>query len=195
MDSFPIFRLFPSERLHLERSVFLLDYYESNLYDASGYNASGYNASGYKGLSYFEYSAINGYMDKNDPAALGRLIQQDDQLTPDFRRFIADFVTGKIKRPIKKASTLDRDYEIYMEIGIDIRSGHSLKTAAERIAGRINLSVDAINKAYYRGKIVYNESIQQQEEWERLQKAKQEEAEYYQTLIEYFQEQLSTEME
>ena len=157
----------------------MLDDNQSNLYDAGGY----------KGLSYFEYRAIYDYMDKNNPANLGRLIQQDDQLTPDFRRFIADFVTGKIKRPIKKASTLDRDYEIYMEIDIGIRSGYSLKTEAERIAGRINLSVDAINKAYYRGKIVYNESIQQQEEWERLQKAKQEESEYWQTMMDYWQEQ------
>ena len=63
----------------------------------------------YTGLSITELEAIQDYIDRNDPIALGELIQQGDQLTPDFRRFIADLVTGKKKRPKKKASTFDRD--------------------------------------------------------------------------------------
>ena len=139
----------------------------------------------YKSLTLTELGAVQDYMDRNDPTALGGLIQQDYQLTPDFRRFIADLVTGKKKRPIKKASTFDRDYAIYQEIDDAVSNG-STKTAIKKvIAGRISLSMDAIQKAYKRVDKEVKESHKtlreeeeaeyreaQEEHWEAINKYK-----------------------
>ena len=118
------------------------------------YESTSHSFGEYAGLNYSEFCAIHAYMERNDTSALGRQILENSNLSLGFSQFIVDLITGKKKRPIKKASTRDRDYDIYLEIATEIRSGYSLKTVAERIAGNINRSVDAINKAYYRGKII-----------------------------------------
>ncbi len=118
----------------------------------------------YTRLRLTESGAIQDYMDRNDPIALGKLIQQGDQLTPDFRRFIADLVTGKKKRPIKKASTFDRDCAIYQEIE-DAAANGSTKTAIKKvIAKRINRSVDAVQKSYEKAKEAMDEYKRDEEE-------------------------------
>ena len=111
-------------------------------------------------------------MDRNDPAALGRLIEQNDQLTPDFSRFIADRIIGKIKRPMKKPSTFSRDLEIYQEIENAMSDGQTLIAITRIIADRIPRTNDAINKAYYRGKSAYevNDEITRKEESQVSQK-------------------------
>jgi hypothetical protein len=129
----------------------------------------------YFNLSVTEWSAINDFMDRNDPAALGGLIEQNDQLTPDFRRFIADLVTGKIKRPMKKASTFSRDLEIYREIDDALSEGKTLVSSAAIIANKLNRSIDAINKAYYRGKSVDEAYEAFNREEERLEQEEIEE--------------------
>ena len=129
----------------------------------------------YHELHFSELLAIKDFMDRNDPAALGRLIEQNDQLTPDFKRFIADLVIGKIKRPMKKASTFSRDLEIYREIDDALSEGKTLVSSAAIIANKLNRSIDAINKAYYRGKSDYEAYEAFNREEERLEQEEIEE--------------------
>jgi hypothetical protein len=126
----------------------------------------------YHELHFSELLAIKNFMDRNDPAALGRLIEQNDQLTPDFRRFIADLVIGKIKRPMKKASTFSRDLEIYQEIENAMCDGQTLIAITRIIADRIFLTNSAIDKANYRGKSAYevNDKVTRKEESQVSQK-------------------------
>ncbi len=133
----------------------------------------------YVQLKCIEWEAVQDYMSRNDPTALGILIQGDDQHTPDFKRFIADLVTGKKKRPIKKTSTSNRDYGIYQEIEEGKEGGQTATAIKKVIGGRVNLSPDAIQKAYDRGKKIEEEYRQFQQE--------EDEAEYREAQEEYWQ--------
>jgi hypothetical protein len=144
----------------------------------------------YTGLSYSEYCAIYAYMEVNDPSQLGEQVLKNGTLSLGFSRFIADLLTGKKKRPIKKASTLSRDYAVYQEINKSISGEKTLKEISIVIAGKINRSVDAVYKMYYRGKATEQEYMEQLEVWEEQEKNKsKEDAEQRQAMINYREEE------
>ena len=111
---------------------------------------------GYSNLWLHEVIAISDYMDTNDPAPLAALIQENSDITPDMRRFIADLVTGKIKRKAgKKPSTFKRNFEIYEKIS-DILSDECILTsnrfkegAFQIIADEFEITEDLAKHAYY----------------------------------------------
>ncbi len=123
-----------------------------------------FNFKNYINLHADEWSAIDDFMDRNDSTALSVIIQHNHEITFHMRRFIADLVTGKLKRdPNKKASTFRRDYEIYQEIDSLINEAVkknekcTLISRKELIAARMFLTVDAVDKMYRRGKRAWEE--------------------------------------
>ncbi len=136
---------------------------------------------GYAIETFAELEAIQDYWHKNDTTALQAIIQQNKQPSPEFRRFVADLVASKIKRPMKKISTFDRDYKIYQDIDDAISDGQTLISITRIIADKNNLSIDAINKAYYRCKKAH-EAYRQYEQEEEIAEQQELESEYWQVI-------------
>lgn len=119
----------------------------------------------------YEVDAITDYMNDNDPSALANIIQQNDKITLDMRRFIADIVTGKLKRNAgKKPSTFKRNYEIYQQIDELLSDGYNLTSnnvkdgAGAIIADRFKVSEDCAIKAYSALKKVIEEINKENQE-------------------------------
>ncbi len=102
---------------------------------------------------FLDRSIINKYLADHDPAEIESLLRSKDSLSPTMRNFIADVLTGKVKR--KKPSTLSRDFEIYCRIK-DLRDEYNLTSstsnpcAASIAAEEFGLEDEAIIKAYQR---------------------------------------------
>ncbi|MGZ8943745.1 MAG: hypothetical protein ACXW00_13320 [Methylobacter sp.] len=120
---------------------------------------------GYEGLYSHEVTAIVGYMERNDPSELERIIREPPESrlsvrSQGMRDFIADVIAGKKKRnPRKKASTERRDFEIALAIddlmffkGYNLTSSRDKDGAAAIVAGRFSVSEEAAIKAYQRFK-------------------------------------------
>lgn len=63
---------------------------------------------------FYDRSVIAHYCEDFDLTPIEKLLRSSDELSPIMRNFIADLLTGKIKR--KKASTLARDLDIYLYV-------------------------------------------------------------------------------
>lgn len=123
---------------------------------------------GYAIETFAEIDAIQDYWYKNDTTALQAIIQQNKQPSPEFRRFVADLVASKIKRPMKKRSTFDRDLQIYEEINEAVENGITKTAIKETIRKRLNKETSTIQKAYDRAEKSYKKYLdcQQEEEME-----------------------------
>ncbi|MGZ8943016.1 MAG: hypothetical protein ACXW00_09640 [Methylobacter sp.] len=82
------------------------------------------------------------------------LLRSDGALSPTMRNFIADILTGKIKR--KKPSTLARDFEIYCQIHELLENGYKLTSSTSNpcaisiVSEKLGIEEDAVAKAYQR---------------------------------------------
>jgi hypothetical protein len=110
----------------------------------------------YKNLSVIEYMAIIDYMDGNDPAAIAAIIKSGKYCTESMRGFIADIITGEVKRsPRKKASKHNLNYVLYRKILELLSEGQPLTDnragggAAATVANEFGVSEDVAIKAYY----------------------------------------------
>lgn len=126
-----------------------------------------YSYRAYSSLATIEYFAIIEYMDYKNPNVLEDLILSIKEMSPGMRRFIADLVSGKLKRdPGKKPSTNRRDRSICKGIFYLLRAGHKLHSNSSRegaaaiMAGRFNIEEDAALKVYSKLK-AEEESIMQ----------------------------------
>jgi hypothetical protein len=125
----------------------------------------------YTNLSLHEVIAISDYMDANDLNALSLLIQENKEITTHMRRFIVDLVNKKIKRKAgKKASTFNRDYEIYQQIKENLDNNCTLTSnrgkdgVAAIIAGKFGVTEETALTAYYyiKNKITESNRISQE---------------------------------
>lgn len=111
---------------------------------------------GYKNLSVDEYSAIIDFMDDNDPAAIAEIIKSGRHCSTSMRVFIADLVTGEVKRsPRKKPSKHRLKYVLYREILKLLSEGRPLTDnrtgdgAAATVANEFGVTEDVAMNAYY----------------------------------------------
>lgn len=114
------------------------------------------NDDTYKDLGADEEDAILNYLEVNNPAKLAAIISQNN-MTKDMCRFVADIITGKVKRkPRKKPSTDLRDIQIYIRIEALLSDGHNLTSnsskdgAAAIITDEFSISEEAAIKAHSR---------------------------------------------
>lgn len=114
----------------------------------------------------FEKRLIERYYLDYNPEPIAKLLRENKTISQGMRDFVADMITGKIKRPNgKKASTLARDMELWREVDDLLRLGHQLTSlridgagALDIVAGNHCMTEDAVKKAYDRGKkIAYGE--------------------------------------
>lgn len=121
---------------------------------------------GYSNLSWYELVAITDYMNENNSEVLTSLIHHDNS-SPGMRRIIADLASNKLARPRnKKASTFNRDYEIYKQIASLLGEDEDLKLTTSRVkdgAGlivseRFGVNEGTATKAYNKIKKVVEKS-------------------------------------
>jgi|APLak6261658528_1056013.scaffolds.fasta_scaffold64580_2 hypothetical protein len=111
----------------------------------------------YKALQIEESHMIDSYYGNYDLTPFAELLRKNKDMSQGMRDFIADILTGKIKRPNgKKASTINRDIEIMFMVdellngGMSLTSSKNIDGAASSIAEKLHLTEEATLKAYQR---------------------------------------------
>ncbi|MGH8497195.1 MAG: hypothetical protein ACRERV_00020 [Methylococcales bacterium] len=116
-----------------------------------------YSYCGYAGLFTDEFLTIVAYMELCDKKSLERIIRDPEGVkSQGMRDFVADIVTGKLKRkPRKKKSTIRRDIDITLDInelmfydGLNLTSNRAANGAAVIVSERYGVTEDVALKSY-----------------------------------------------
>ena len=111
------------------------------------------NYRDYKNLDIHERDAISDYMEENNTQKLESIITNDNDISTDMKRFIADIVAGRIKRPARrKPSTHKRDIALHRFVKEHLSEGHILRSNSKN-AGAISLVADGTRETE---DVVYN---------------------------------------
>ncbi len=108
----------------------------------------------YKNLRLHERLAINAYMLGNDTQLIQSILTENEEISKSMRRFIADMISGKIKREAsKQETTIHHKIALCREIDALAKGKAQDKAVAVGIiAAREHRSSEAINTRYYEGK-------------------------------------------
>lgn len=103
-------------------------------------------------------------MENNDPIELVDIIHQSN-MSPAMRQFVADIVTGKLKRNAsKKPSTFARDKILHGFVTEQLSKGHKLTSGRELgaidiVSDEMGIESSTVLKAYQRIKKHNNKTL------------------------------------